>query len=68
MATFAEHRAEEAVHQGRASHASQMAARFSRLVEPDLSQSISQSFYPDVTDSDLKVIADGFNCLRMLGS
>ena len=30
-----------------------MAARFSRLVELDL------SFYPGITDSDLKVIADG---------
>ncbi|WJZ97515.1 hypothetical protein VitviT2T_016115 [Vitis vinifera] len=44
-----------------------MAARFSRLVELDLSQSISRSFYPGVTDSDLKVIADGFGCLRVLG-
>ena len=38
-----------------------MAARFSRLVELDL------SFYPSVTDSDLKVIADGFGCLHVLG-
>lgn len=44
-----------------------MAARFSRLVELDLSQSVSRSFYPGVTDSDLKVIADGFGCLRVLG-
>ena len=43
-----------------------MAARFSRLVELDLSQSVSRSFYPGVTDSDLKVIADGFGCLRVL--
>ncbi|KAJ6774899.1 hypothetical protein OIU79_018144 [Salix purpurea] len=43
-----------------------MAARFSRLIELDLSQSISRSFYPGVTDSDLAVIADGFRCLKVL--
>lgn len=43
-----------------------MAARFTRLVELDLSQSISRSFYPGVTDSDLSVIANGFRCLRVL--
>ncbi|CAN0888249.1 F-box/LRR-repeat protein 2 [Linum grandiflorum] len=43
-----------------------MAARFSRLLELDLSQSVSRSFYPGVTDSDLAVIADGFKCLRVL--
>ncbi|GMN52593.1 hypothetical protein TIFTF001_021733 [Ficus carica] len=43
-----------------------MAARFSRLQELDLSQSVSRSFYPGVTDSDLSVIADGFRCLRVL--
>ncbi|KAF2322454.1 hypothetical protein GH714_017128 [Hevea brasiliensis] len=43
-----------------------MAARFSRLIELDLSQSISRSFYPGVTDSDLSVIANGFKCLRLL--
>ncbi|PRQ41444.1 putative leucine-rich repeat domain, L domain-containing protein [Rosa chinensis] len=43
-----------------------MAARFSRLHELDLSQSLSRSFYPGVTDSDLSVIANGFNCLRLL--
>lgn len=43
-----------------------MAARFSRLQELDLSQSVSRSFYPGVTDSDLSVIADGFSCLRVL--
>jgi hypothetical protein len=43
-----------------------MAARFSRVVELDLSQSVSRSFYPGVTDSDLRVIADGFRCLRVL--
>ncbi|XP_062107967.1 F-box/LRR-repeat protein 4 [Humulus lupulus] len=43
-----------------------MAARFSRLLELDLSQSVSRSFYPGVTDSDLSVIADGFECLRVL--
>uniref|UniRef100_A0A5B7BC03 Putative F-box/LRR-repeat protein 4 n=1 Tax=Davidia involucrata TaxID=16924 RepID=A0A5B7BC03_DAVIN len=43
-----------------------MAARFTRLHELDLSQSVSRSFYPGVTDSDLSVIADGFTCLRVL--
>ncbi|WCJ38993.1 RNI-like superfamily protein [Euphorbia peplus] len=43
-----------------------MAARFSRLIELELSQSISRSFYPGVTDSDLAVIAHGFQCLRVL--
>lgn len=43
-----------------------MAARFSRLIELDLSQSVSRSFYPGVTDSDLSVIANGFKCLRVL--
>ncbi|CAI0415384.1 unnamed protein product [Linum tenue] len=43
-----------------------MAARFSRLLELDLSQSVSRSFYPGVTDSDLAVIADGFKSLRLL--
>ncbi|KAK9935771.1 hypothetical protein M0R45_022856 [Rubus argutus] len=43
-----------------------MAARFSRLHELDLSQSISRSFYPGVTDSDLSVIAHGFKCLTLL--
>ncbi|KAG5245321.1 F-box/LRR-repeat protein [Salix suchowensis] len=43
-----------------------MAARFSRLIELDLSQSISRSFYPGVTDSDLAVIADGFRFLKVL--
>lgn len=43
-----------------------MAARFSGLIELDLSQSISRSFYPGVTDSDLAVIAKGFRCLKVL--
>ncbi|GAB4839632.1 hypothetical protein Ancab_029156 [Ancistrocladus abbreviatus] len=43
-----------------------MAARFSRLFELDLSQSVSRSFFPGVTDSDLAVIARGFTCLRIL--
>ncbi|XP_028787584.1 F-box/LRR-repeat protein 2-like [Neltuma alba] len=43
-----------------------MAARFTRLVELDLSQSSSRSFYPGVTDSDLSVIANGFRYLRVL--
>ena len=42
-----------------------MAVRFSRLVELDLSQSVSQSFYLGIMDSDLKVIVDGFSCLRV---
>ncbi|OIV91255.1 hypothetical protein TanjilG_30477 [Lupinus angustifolius] len=43
-----------------------MADRFTRLVELDLAQSASRSFYPGVTDSDLAVIANGFTCLRLL--
>ncbi|KAJ4832287.1 hypothetical protein Tsubulata_012237 [Turnera subulata] len=43
-----------------------MASRFSRLLELDLSQSVSRSFYPGVTDSDLSVVADGFKSLRVL--
>jgi len=43
-----------------------MADRFTRLVELDLAQSVSRSFYPGVTDSDLAVIANGFRCLRIL--
>ncbi|XP_058097821.1 F-box/LRR-repeat protein 4 [Magnolia sinica] len=43
-----------------------LASRFSRLLELDLSQSASRSFYPGVTDSDLSVIAAGFRCLRTL--
>ncbi|KAF3647693.1 putative pentatricopeptide repeat-containing protein-like [Capsicum annuum] len=43
-----------------------IAARFIRLRELDLSQSVSRSFYPGVTDSDLEVIATSFSCLRIL--
>ncbi|KAK4413598.1 hypothetical protein Salat_2772500 [Sesamum alatum] len=43
-----------------------MAARFTRLRELDLSQSVSRSFYPGVTDSDLSVIAAAFSALRVL--
>ncbi|XP_071703009.1 uncharacterized protein [Rutidosis leptorrhynchoides] len=43
-----------------------MAARFTRLIDLDLSQSASRSFYPGVTDSDLSVIASGFTALRVL--
>ena len=43
-----------------------MAARFTRVLELDLSQSVSRSFYPGVTDSDLAVIAEGFKCLKVL--
>lgn len=43
-----------------------MAIRFTRLRELDLSQSVSRSFYPGVTDSDLSVIAASFSALRVL--
>ncbi|KAI3874993.1 hypothetical protein MKW98_019566 [Papaver atlanticum] len=43
-----------------------MAARFSRIVELDLSQSLSRSFYPGVTDSDLSVVSNGFTSLQTL--
>ncbi|KAL8138038.1 hypothetical protein V2J09_004039, partial [Rumex salicifolius] len=43
-----------------------MADRFTRLVELDLSQCVSRSFYPGVTDADLSVIANGFTSLRVL--
>ncbi|KAM0938774.1 putative leucine-rich repeat domain superfamily [Dioscorea sansibarensis] len=43
-----------------------MADRFPGLVELDLSQSASRSFFPGVTDSDLGVIATGFRSLRVL--
>uniref|UniRef100_A0A7N1A5N3 F-box/LRR-repeat protein 15-like leucin rich repeat domain-containing protein n=1 Tax=Kalanchoe fedtschenkoi TaxID=63787 RepID=A0A7N1A5N3_KALFE len=44
----------------------EMAARFSNLLELDLSQSVSRSFYPGFTDSDLAVVASAFTCLRVL--
>ncbi|ESW14747.1 hypothetical protein PHAVU_007G014200 [Phaseolus vulgaris] len=43
-----------------------MADRFTRLHELDLAQSVSRSFFPGVTDSDLAVIANGFTCLKIL--
>lgn len=43
-----------------------IAARFTRLLELDLSQSESRSFYPGVSDSDLSVIGTAFSCLRIL--
>lgn len=43
-----------------------IASRFSRLLELDLSQSSSRSFYPGVTDSDLIVVANGFQYLKVL--
>ncbi|GFQ02210.1 F-box/LRR-repeat protein 4 [Phtheirospermum japonicum] len=43
-----------------------MAVRFTRLSELDLSQSVSRSFFPGVTDSDLSVIAAAFSALRVL--
>ncbi|KAJ8618593.1 hypothetical protein MRB53_014779 [Persea americana] len=42
-----------------------LAARFSRLIELDLSQSASRSFYPGVTDSDLAIVAS-LGYLRVL--
>ena len=43
-----------------------MSDRFTRLVELDYSQFASHRIYPDVTDSDLAVIARGFPCLRSI--
>jgi len=43
-----------------------MADRFTRLLELDLSQSVSRSFFPGVTDSDLAVVASSFTCLKIL--
>jgi F-box and leucine-rich repeat protein 2/20 len=40
--------------------------RFSGLIELDMSQSLSRSFYPGVTDSDLELIADALPGLRVL--
>lgn len=44
----------------------QIAARFTCLRHLDLSQSLSRSFYPGVTDSDLAVIANAFSSLQIL--
>ncbi|KAJ4812083.1 F-box/LRR-repeat protein 2 [Rhynchospora pubera] len=41
-------------------------ARFSRLTHLDMSQSLSRSFYPGVTDSDLDSVADSVPHLRLL--
>ncbi|KAG8050674.1 hypothetical protein GUJ93_ZPchr0009g136 [Zizania palustris] len=43
-----------------------MAARFPGVLDLDLSQSPSHSFYPDVIDDDLDIIAGGFRNLRVL--
>lgn len=43
-----------------------LAARFPGVLELDLSQSLSRSFYPGVIDDDLDVIAGGFRNLRVL--
>ncbi|XP_010067019.2 F-box/LRR-repeat protein 4 [Eucalyptus grandis] len=43
-----------------------LAARFGRVVELDLSQSVSRSFYPGVTDADLAVVARKFKRLKVL--
>eukprot|EP01018_Ginkgo_biloba_P018412 Gb_36550 [translate_table: standard] len=43
-----------------------LAARFTRLVELDFSQSVSRSFYPGVSDQDLDTIATRFTCLQSL--
>lgn len=44
----------------------EMAVRFCNLLELDLSQSVSRSFYPGFIDSDLVVVANAFSCLRVL--
>uniref|UniRef100_A0A0D9YVF4 RNA helicase n=1 Tax=Oryza glumipatula TaxID=40148 RepID=A0A0D9YVF4_9ORYZ len=43
-----------------------LAARFPGILELDLSQSPSRSFYPGVIDDDLDVVAGGFRNLRVL--
>ncbi|OWM90654.1 F-box/LRR-repeat protein 20 [Punica granatum] len=43
-----------------------LATRFFRVSELDLSQSVSRSFYPGVTDKDLYVIASNFRGLKVL--
>ncbi|XP_062222653.1 uncharacterized protein LOC133921690 [Phragmites australis] len=43
-----------------------LAARFTGILELDLSQSPSRSFYPGVIDDDLDVIAGSFRSLRVL--
>ncbi|KAL9268947.1 F-box/LRR-repeat protein 4-like protein [Drosera capensis] len=43
-----------------------VAARFTGVVELDLGQSMSRSYFPGVTDQDLAVIARGFVWLRAL--
>ncbi|GJN21665.1 hypothetical protein PR202_gb09165 [Eleusine coracana subsp. coracana] len=43
-----------------------LAARFPGILELDLSQSPSRSFYPGVIDNDLDVIAGSFRNLRVL--
>lgn len=43
-----------------------MADRFTGILDLDLAQSASRSFFPGVTDSDLSVIAAGFPRLRLL--
>ncbi|XP_072958090.1 uncharacterized protein [Typha angustifolia] len=43
-----------------------LAGRFPGLLELDLSQSVSRSFFPGVIDADLDVIASGFRNLRAL--
>ncbi|KAD1703220.1 hypothetical protein E3N88_42436 [Mikania micrantha] len=45
---------------------SKMTARFTQLIDLDLSESASRSFYPAATDLDLLVIATGFEALRIL--
>ncbi|KAK4743018.1 hypothetical protein SAY87_001019 [Trapa incisa] len=43
-----------------------LASRFLCVIELDLSQSISRSFYPGITDKDLYVIATKFRGLKVL--
>ncbi|XP_052114492.1 uncharacterized protein LOC127745601 [Arachis duranensis] len=44
-----------------------MADRFTCLLELELAQSVSRSFYPGVTDSDLDVIANFFHGMFLFG-
>ncbi|KAK4260794.1 hypothetical protein QN277_003865 [Acacia crassicarpa] len=45
-----------------------MATKFTHLVELDLSQSISHSFYPGFIDFDLYVITNGLRMLDLQNS
>uniref|UniRef100_A0A0D6R2A9 F-box/LRR-repeat protein 15-like leucin rich repeat domain-containing protein n=1 Tax=Araucaria cunninghamii TaxID=56994 RepID=A0A0D6R2A9_ARACU len=43
-----------------------LAARFTRLIDLDFSQSVSRSFFPGVSDKDLEIIGTKFQCLQSL--